>query len=131
MGNAVHKILTVETARRVVVTAIALKRHQLKHGKLPDKLTELTPDFLASVPIDPMDGQPLRYKPNPDGSFLLYSVGEDGKDDGGNPARTPGSHSVTITADWLHPELIDWVWPQPATTTEIKTYNEGQAKRMK
>ena len=44
------------------------------------------PEFVPKVPLDPVDGQPLRYRRNADGTFLLYSVGENGKDDGGNPA---------------------------------------------
>ena len=37
-----------------------------------------------------MDGQPLRYRRNADGTFLLYSVGENGKDDGGDPSLEKG-----------------------------------------
>ena len=32
-----------------------------------------------------MDGKPLKYKLKSDGTFILYSVGEDGLDDGGDP----------------------------------------------
>jgi hypothetical protein len=126
-GSVVNKDIRTETARRVVVAAIALKRFQLKNGKLPGKLIELAPEFLASVPIDPMDGQPLRYHPNPNGSFLLYSVGMDGADDGGDP-----SLPSTVTGSsfyWQNDKARDWVWPQPATAEEIQKYNEEQAKK--
>jgi hypothetical protein len=66
------------------VTAIALKRYQLRHGNYPTDLSMLVPEFLSTVPRDPVDGKLLRYRLNPDGTFLLYSVGEDGKDDGGD-----------------------------------------------
>ena len=43
---------------------------------------DLTPEFLARVPVDPFTGRPLVAKA--DGKDLvLYSVGPDGKDDGG------------------------------------------------
>jgi hypothetical protein len=118
-SKTVLKSLRVETARRVVVTAIALKRFQLQHGQLPEALGELAPTFLPSVPIDPYDGKPLRYQPNPDGTYLLYSVGPDGKDDGGNPTNTSSSTSIFY---WQDDHARDWVWPQPATPFEIQKF---------
>ena len=50
--------------------------------------------FLDSIPVDPYDGKPLRLKRMPDG-LLIYSVGPDGKDNGGtiDPEQpySPGS----------------------------------------
>ena len=90
-GSALQATLrrtaTSETARNMVVTAIALKRYELRHHQFPATLDQLTPDLLPSVPIDCMDGQPLRYRLIADGTFLLYSVGENGVDDGGNPSK--------------------------------------------
>ena len=65
--------------RRIVVTAIALERYRLRHKEYPARLSDLTPEFLSKLPIDFMDGKPLRYRPKDDGTYLLYSVGEDGK----------------------------------------------------
>lgn len=59
---------------------LAIKAFQLKHGKLPETLGELVPEFLPAVPLDDYDGKPLRYRPQ---ERLLYSVGSDRKDDGG------------------------------------------------
>jgi hypothetical protein len=63
-------------------TALAVERYRLATGKVPQQLEELVPQYLAQVPIDPFDGQPIRYRPGPPG-YLLYSVGEDGQDNGG------------------------------------------------
>ena len=68
-----------------------------------------------------MDGQPLRYRRNGDGTFLLYSVGENGKDDGGNPAFEKYVRIFELF-DWQNSEALDWVWPQPATEQEIQNY---------
>lgn len=125
-GAIVRKDLQMETARRIVVTAIALRRFQLKHGKLPKTIEELAPDFLSTVPMDPMDGKPLRYHPNGDGTFLLYSVGENGVDDGGSPSFAAGVHSSDDY--WLNLHALDWVWPQPATKQEIREYFKKKAK---
>jgi hypothetical protein len=120
--RAFDKVVNVEVARQLTVTAIGLKRFQLQHGSYPDKLSELTPEFFASIPPDPLDGQPLRYRRNADGSFLLYSIGDDGRDDGGDPRPPEGSHS----RQWQSGR--DWVWPQPATAAEVEAYYKEQAK---
>ncbi len=83
--RATQTVVRNETQRRLTVVAIALKRYELEHHRLPSNLPELLPAYLSVVPIDPMNGQPLHYRANADGSFLLYSVGEDGRDDGGDP----------------------------------------------
>jgi hypothetical protein len=121
-GATLRKTLQIETARRVVVTAAALKRFQLKHGKLPETLGELAPEFLPSAPIDPFDGKPLKYHPGEDGVFLLYSVGEDGTDDGGDAGSTS-------SANWYWLRARDWVWPQPATPAEAQFLYDHPPRR--
>ena len=118
--SAIRKTIKIETTRNVVVAAIALKRYALRHHQLPEKLDELTPDLLQTVPIDCMDGEPLRYQPNADGTFLLYSVGANGVDDGGNPSLEKGVTSSNFY--WQNDHALDWVWPQPATEAEIQAY---------
>ena len=105
--------MRAETTKQMAIAAIALKRYQLKHGNYPPDLNSLVPEFVPKVPLDPVDGQPLRYRRNADGTFLLYSVGENGKDDGGNPALEQGVESSNYY--WQNPHALDWVWPQPAT----------------
>jgi hypothetical protein len=65
-----------------MVAAVAAERHRLRHGTWPDSLAALVPAFLAEVPADPFDGQPLRYRRLADG-VVIYAVGPDGADDGG------------------------------------------------
>ncbi len=126
LGAVIRKVMQVEVAKRVVVTAIALKRYQLKHGNYPPNLNSLVPDFLAAMPLDPVDGKPLRYKLNSDGAFLLYSVGENGVDDGGNPSPKKGIEPSSFS--WQNPHALDWVWPQPATAAEMKYFLRPSAK---
>ncbi|HXE42262.1 MAG TPA: hypothetical protein VN516_04475, partial [Candidatus Baltobacteraceae bacterium] len=126
--GSLRKVAFAEVAKSVTTTAIAIKRYQLQHNKLPDTLDKLMPEFLAAVPLDPIDGQPLRYRPNADGRFLLYSIGENGKDDGGDPLAekdTIGSKNISGQNPYAH----DWVWPQLATEAEIQKYDEEQAKK--
>ena len=98
----------------MVITAIALKRYELKHGKPPASLTVLVPEFLAAVPSDFMDGQPLRYRLNANGSSTLYSVGFDMHDDGGD-SLPEAQANIRNYSPW---DGRDWVWPR--VTTDVK-----------
>ena len=75
----------------------ALERFRLAHGQYPETLDALAPQFIAAIPHDVIGGQPLHYRRAADGTFLLYSVGWNGLDDGGTPGKS-------ITEG-------DWVWP--------------------
>jgi hypothetical protein len=73
---------------RCTVTALAAERFRRTHQLWPNSLDELVQEsFLKAVPLDPWDGKPLRWQPTPDG-IRIYSVGLDGKDDGGNLSKT-------------------------------------------
>jgi hypothetical protein len=70
---------------RAAQTALAVERFRLANaGRLPASLAELTPKYLAALPVDPFDGEPLRFKTRTTG-YVVYSIGQDGKDDGGTP----------------------------------------------
>jgi hypothetical protein len=66
----------------MAVTALGVQRHRLAQGRPPETLDQLVPTYLEAVPEDPFDGKPLRYERLGRG-FVVYSVGEDGRDDGG------------------------------------------------
>lgn len=68
--------------RNMTIISLGLRRYRLKHKKLPATLDELVPDFLDAVPIDPYDGQPVRYLSQAD-SALLYCLGSDLINNGG------------------------------------------------
>jgi len=63
-------------------TALALERYRLATTRVPEQLAELVPQYLERVPLDPFDGQPLRYRRTNPG-YLLYSIDMDGQDNGG------------------------------------------------
>lgn len=116
-ANYIEREAQRETARRICVTAIALKRYHLQHGAYPEKLDGLVPAFLPSVPIDFMDGKPLRYRLRPDDDYILYSVGVDGIDDGGDPRPPP---SAVFRLPWDRGR--DIVWPRVATPAALGEY---------
>jgi ABC-type transport system involved in multi-copper enzyme maturation permease subunit len=74
---------------RCAEAALAAERYRRRHNRWPERLEELTPDLLAKVPADPFGGAPLHYKRLADG-VVIYSVGPNGQDDGGDVLATPG-----------------------------------------
>lgn len=70
---------------------IALERCRLARGMYPERLGELVPEFLAAVPDDPYSEHGFVYKrgdnPAAKGGYTLYSVGDDGEDNGGTRAE--------------------------------------------
>jgi hypothetical protein len=112
VGGMTIKFGRAQTQREMAVAALALRRYQLRHQRLPANLRELVPEFLDRVPLDWMDGQPLRYRLKPAGGFVLYSVGDNGTDDGGDASLLrPAS-----VASFLGGK--DFVWPEPAAPDE-------------
>jgi hypothetical protein len=73
---------------RCLIACLAAERYRRAHGSWPESLTDLVPEQMSAVPLDPFDDQPLRYLRLPDG-IEVYTVGPDGKDDNGN-LGTPG-----------------------------------------
>jgi hypothetical protein len=63
---------------------VALERFRRKNGRWPGSLDALVPAFLPSLPTDPYDGKPIRMAPAIADGLVVYSVGPDLNDDGGN-----------------------------------------------
>ena len=126
MRSVLLKLADIQMERRLVVAAIAVRRYQLRHGRNPGELRALVPEFLAAVPLDPMDGRPLRYRLDADGSFLLYSVGEDGVDNGGDPSPVVNASTAAMKTWW---RARDAVWPRPAGAAEVVAWETEEARR--
>ena len=62
--------------------ALALAAYRADHGAYPAKLSDLTPKYVTEVPKDIFSDSELHYRQE-NGGYLLYSVGSNGKDDGG------------------------------------------------
>jgi hypothetical protein len=77
-----------QTLANEAFVACGLERYRLAHGQYPDTLEALVPQFAEKLPHDIMGGQPLKYHRTGHNRFVLYSVGWNGKDDGGVPGKT-------------------------------------------
>jgi hypothetical protein len=87
--------------------ACALERYRLAHGEFPERLDALAPQFLGKLPHDVINGAPYHYRRTADGRFVLYSVGWNETDDGGQVAL---AQSKPARQDL---ERGDWVWQYP------------------
>jgi hypothetical protein len=91
LAQSVQVYLTAERAREQQVNAtrlvIMLQRYTRDLGAFPPTLADLVPDYLEVVPADPFSSDGFIYRPQPDphtgAPFTLYSVGDDGVDNGG------------------------------------------------
>ena len=93
VGNVVPALVKVALTydRAVAVDgvsqlAVALRLYRLKHGAYPDKLASLVPEVLGKLPTDPFSGKDYLYRRDGKG-FVVYSIGDDGIDDGGMEPR--------------------------------------------
>ena len=75
---------THQATIRLLICELALASFHRRHDRWPESLSELVPDYVAQVPIDPLDpnGAELRYRRGAN-DYVLYSVGPNCLDDGG------------------------------------------------
>jgi hypothetical protein len=102
LGRVCEKAVRAQTINRMTAVACALERYRIKNGAFPETLDDLAPAFLPATPLDPVNNQPFHYKRTGDGWFEFYSVGLNGRDDGGVVKKEKGMAE------------LDWVWPVPA-----------------
>ncbi|HTL57213.1 MAG TPA: hypothetical protein VL361_16135 [Candidatus Limnocylindrales bacterium] len=115
-----------EARRRLIIVAIALERYCLAHGSYPKGLQSLVPDLLSSVPVDFMDGKPLRYRLSNSKTFVVYSVGLDCFDDGGKLSIAKNTQREFPKSDPF--DGPDMIWPRAASDAEAQTLRGEQAQ---
>ena len=83
------------TKNAILMFELALQAHKMEKGRYPTTLQELSPTYLKDLPIDPFAFTgTFRYRL--DGAkYCLYSVGPDGKDDGGKAIDNPKAPGIT------------------------------------
>jgi len=113
--RAVRSVFQSRLRTDIALTAIALETYRLDHDTYPPTLADLTPSYLPAVPPDPFDpGQPLKYTLTDTGP-ILYVVGADGDDDGGQPVSTEEPESRRKR----HVEEFDMRYPPEGKTHHI------------
>lgn len=106
MGVNLIGAFRMQTRLQLARAASALERHRLATGAYPSQLADLPPAMLGELREDPINGQPLGYRAISAKEFRLWSVGEDGVDNGGAYPR-PAARTEQELGDWV------WGWPEP------------------
>ena len=101
-----RKIAAIQASIDLARVACALERYRLAHGEYPETLDQLAPQFIVQIPHDIIGGQPLHYRRTDDGQFVLYSIGWNETDHGGQIAFTKSGS--------FDRDNSDWVWQYPA-----------------
>jgi hypothetical protein len=89
---------------------LAVEGFRAEHGECPPALVALVPEWIETIPDDPISGSPYGYRlvPGDAGGYLLYSVGADGRDDGGS--GNPQEPRTALTEQGIG---LDFVFNQP------------------
>ena len=80
------------------ITALAAERYRLDAGRFPNAAGQLVQNkVIDKNPVDPLDGLPMKIIPFDTKGCKIYSIGPDGKDDGGKFDRAqPGKTGTDI-----------------------------------
>jgi len=117
-----------KTDTEALVTIIALLRYKNDKGLYPENLQELiliTTGYSKKVPMDLYSDKPLVYKKTDD-SFILYSIGENFKDDGGQIFRDSKGKART----WAD-EGDAVFWPVPKWTKRLQDRPRERAESQR
>lgn len=90
-----------QTGADLAALACALELYRRRHGQFPDTLSRLVPDFIVRVPHDIINGHPLKYRWRDHGTYVLYSVGWNETDDGGQVVLGKGGEWDRLSGDWV------------------------------
>lgn len=107
LNNAIYAQALVNQA----AIACALERHRIKNGVYPDSLDSTLVDG-KPLPLDVINGEAMKYRKTANGRYALWSVGFDGKDDGGR--RVLDKKNPESTKFHAEKYVGDWVWDFPA-----------------
>jgi hypothetical protein len=108
------------TERRAAAIFLAMALWRADHpNSWPKSLSELTPDYLQSIPLDPFspNNAAFPYKPDSAVGPIIYSVGEDGVDDGGSEQTSdPNPRFAREPNEWGMKDRVYHLIPPPPTS---------------
>jgi hypothetical protein len=100
---------------RMTRAGLALLQYKRTRGAFPETLEALGLGEL----LDPFTDKPLHYRPEGEG-FVVHSVGEDGKDNGGTPKP---EREEAAPPSRRKPMAYDQVWRFPAPKSQAASGN--------
>ena len=106
VSKTATKFANGQTSIDLATIACALERFRVAHGEYPAQLDLLVPKFIEKIPTDLINGDLPKYRREADGTFVVYSVGWNETDEGGQPGMAKSGNTVD-------PSKGDWVWRSP------------------
>jgi hypothetical protein len=82
----IYADLGIRSKEAVAVAGAMVLAFHSKSKVWPERLEQIEANLKKRIPADPFTGTPLKYRREPNG-FVIYSVGEEGKFDGGMPGK--------------------------------------------
>jgi len=108
-----------ESYHAVAVTGYALAEYKAIHGGYPERLSELAPEILVTVPDDPQTAQSLIYVVSDDRqSMKVYSLGYNLLDDQGFNRIDPDAPSRAADDCGIRTGEFAAVMPGPSASSE-------------
>lgn len=95
-----------KAAQRMLLIELGLRAFLMRNGRLPTSLSELAPQYLKQVPLDPFGrGEPLRYRADSK-NYTLWSIGPDGVNDNGKPCDDPNVRNRHVVIEWSKGDIV-------------------------
>ena len=88
-----------DAQRQATRLNIALGQYRARHGRYPTALAELVPNFIDALPPDPFGASSFGYRLEAPDRYVLWSLGIDGEDDGGQPGLGYAGQLVAFSDD--------------------------------
>ena len=120
LSKVIVKAAYGQCTLREADVACGLERFRIARGVYPERLEELVPQYLEQLPGDLITGDPLIYRRIAPDRFIVYSVGWNQTDDGGQYLGEPSKEKTDASGKkpsssraGLDLEEGDWVWTPP------------------
>jgi len=127
---AISGILKKKSAVECNISAtkltIACIRYKRSHGRFPESLSALIPEYINAVPSDPYDGKPFRYNPD---RKIIYAIGINLIDEGGSTNiinKTKFHHRLFNEEDAVFPLTR----PHPKEVSKLKCLKSGRISNI-
>ena len=97
--NLLQKGIMRERARQATLElSLLMHRYYREQGEFPESADVIGQLYQESLPLDPYDrdGKPIRYRRDDQQNAVVWSVGENGEDDGGQVQETPSGSYLDV-----------------------------------
>ena len=81
-ARTIHANAQIKVLVKSISLAFSCEQYYNENKQYPDSLDQISASFGVVIPKDPFSGNDLLFKRD-DNGYLIYSVGVNGKDDGG------------------------------------------------